>query len=72
MNISLEDLRRLIFDEDKSIGEIAKIYGITIYELKKFMRYNPSLSRVKKHKSNAWESKPPETGGGMSFELTKD
>lgn len=72
MNLSIDHLRTLIFDEGKSIEEIAKICGVTTYELNKFMRCYPSLSRVKKHKSNAWENKPPETGGGMSFELTKD
>lgn len=72
MKILAEDLNRLIYDEDKTIGEIAKIYGITEYELKKIMRYTSPISRVKKCKPNIGQVKPPENGGGMSFELTKN
>ena len=72
MKILAEDLNRLIYDEDKTIGEIAKIYGITEYELKKIMKYTAPTSRVKKCQPNLSIVRPPDNCGGMSFELTKD
>ena len=76
MIIPIEDLRRLIFHEKKSYDEIAKIYGISVYKLKKIIN-NTSLqvNRVKPCvacKDNTRKGPPPEGSGGMKFELTKN
>ena len=72
MKISAEELNKLFYDEGKTIGEIAKIFGITEYELKRVMKYTAPTSRVKKCQPNFSIVRPPDNGGGMSFELTKD
>lgn len=72
MKISAEELNKLFYDEGKTIGEIAKIFGITEYELKRVMKYTAPTSRVKKCQPNLSIVRPPDNGGGMSFELTKD
>ena len=76
MNISIEDLRRLIFHEKKSLVDIAKIYGITVNKLKKIINATPlPVNRLKPCqacKGMKRENPPPEGSGGMSFELTKD
>jgi hypothetical protein len=76
MNISIEDLRRLIFEDNKNISEIAKIYGVGPNKIKKLISSsNLPINRLKKCKtcSNSKNSSSPsELSGGMSFELTKD
>lgn len=77
MTISIEDLRRLIFHEKKSYDEIAKIYGISVYKLKKEIKYLPlPVERVKSCndcKNGGVQLNPPlEGSGGMKFELSKD
>lgn len=74
MNISIEDLRRLLFDERKTYEEIAKIYKVSPNKIKKIIKNSGlSIDRVKKCKScNLGNKKPPESSGGMSFDLSKD
>lgn len=74
MNISIEDLRRLLFDERKTYEEIAKIYKISPNKIKKIIKNSGlSIDKVKKCKScNLGNKKPPESSGGMSFDLSKD
>jgi len=76
MIIPVEDLRRLIFHEKKSYDEIAKIYGISLYRLKKIIDSSHlPINRVKPCiacKNNIGKNPPPEGSGGMKFELTKD
>jgi hypothetical protein len=73
MLIPIEDLRRLIFEENKSYGEIAKMYGITTGRLRQMINYlNIPVDRVKTCKNNTGKNPPSEGSGGMKFELTKD
>jgi DNA invertase Pin-like site-specific DNA recombinase len=74
MKITKEDLLRMFFNERKSYAEIARIYGISEYRLKKQINnMGMSLERLKKRKpSGGNNGSPPEGAGGMSFELTKD
>ena len=76
MLIPIDDLRRLIFDENKTYDEIAKIYGTSVYKLKKMIRQlNLPVDRVKICKScknNTGKNPPPEGSGGMKFDITKD
>ena len=63
MKISAEELNKLFYDEGKTIGEIAKIFGITEYELKRVMKYTAPTSRVKKCQPNLSIVRPPDNGG---------
>jgi hypothetical protein len=74
MNISIGDLRRLLFDERKTYEEIAKIYKVSPNKIKKIIKDSGlSVDRVKKCKSCQWgNKKPPESSGGMNFDLSKD
>jgi hypothetical protein len=76
MNISIEDLRRLIFHEKKTYEEIAKIYGVTVNKLKKYLKTLPlPINQIKPCvacKNNRKKGPPPEGSGGMKFDLTKD
>lgn len=75
MNISIEDLRRLIFHKKKTYEEIARIYGVSVTQIKKLIKItNIPLDKTKKCGScGAGDKKIPlEGSGGMSFELTKD
>jgi len=75
MNISIEDLRRLIFKEKRTYDEIARMYNISPNKVKKLAKSLP-INRVKKcktcHNGGVSPNPPPEGSGGMSFELTKD
>jgi hypothetical protein len=77
MSISIEDLRRLIFKENKTDEEIAKIYGISPNKVKNLIKtMSISVNRTKECKSckngGSRGTPPPEGSGGMTFELTKD
>jgi hypothetical protein len=77
MSISIEDLRRLIFHENKTDEEIAKIYGISPNKVKKLIKTMP-IPINKSKECNSCKNgggrniPPPENSGGMTFELTKD
>lgn len=73
MKIIKEDILRMFFDEGKNYGEISKVYGISEYKLKKEIKnMSLSLERLKQRKNQNPGSPPEGSGGGMSFELTKD
>ena len=75
MNISIEDLRRLIFHEKKTYEEIGKMYKISPNKVKQMAKSLP-INRIKTCYSckngGGPSGPPPENSGGMSFELTKD
>jgi hypothetical protein len=75
MNLSIEDLRRLIFYEKKTYEEIAKIYGVSPNKIKNIVKTSSlPVDRVKKCGTcNSGPKTPPlEGSGGMVFDLTKD
>ena len=75
MNISIEDLRRLIFHEKKTYEEIGRMYGISPKKVKEMAKSLP-INRVKTCNSckngGGRGTPPPEGAGGMSFDLSKD
>lgn len=75
MNIQKEDVLRLYFSENRSVDEIAKMYGMSPHRFSKELTSKGiSLNRTKNCKScgAGKNNYPAENSGGMSFELTKD
>lgn len=75
MNISIEDLRRLIFHEKRTYDEIARMYNISPNKVKQLAKSLP-INRVKTCNSckngGGPSNPPPESSGGMTFDLSKD
>jgi len=75
MNIQKEDVLRLYFSENRSVDEIAKMYGMSPHKFKKTLLSNGIIlnrTKVCKTCGPGKNNYPAENSGGMSFELTKD